>query len=431
MLHPSRMWLAAMALVLMAGCGAGGSSSPKEEGKGQTVVSNEPVTLKLFMRIAYPEDSIKKYIIEPVQKKYPNITIEIINNAKGSSIEDLIAADNVPDLIFLSTPYVTDMRKLEVVEDLDALAKKNSFPLDAFNKEALDAIRKAGGSSDKLYALPFSTNYAVTYYNKDIFDKFGIPYPKDGMTWDDYLDLSRKLTRVVDGVQYSGVNPYALKGGAPMSLNYINPATKQVDVTSEGWVTAFRTMLDFYSIPGNQYMKNYRDLFLKERTLATYITYDNTQNLEQLEREGKPMNWDMATFPVMKDKPGIGHGIDSHNIAISSTSKHKDAAFQVLMQLTSKEAQMELSKNGKLPAIQDAELQQVFGEKVNILKGKNTSAIFKLKAAPMRQINENDAFVSKEIDKAFDALTTGNTDINTLLRTAKEAAEQTIKKEQR
>lgn len=422
-----------MALAILAGCGGGDAMTTPKAGDAPVApfaMTTDPITLTLLDRLKYPDENMKKYILDPLAKKYPNVTIQVIKNVKGTTIEELIAAGTIPDLVFLSTPYVLDFNKLDVLEELTPWVKKYNMPLDKLNQEAVDAIKKyAAKDKTKLYAVPFSSNYAVTYYNKDIFDKFGVPYPKDGMTWTDYVDLARKLTRNVDGVQYSGVNPYALRSGAPMSLNLVNPDTKQPLATSEEMVKAFKLMYDFYSIPGNQHDPKYRDLFMKNQTMATYMTYDNTQLLEQVERDGVPINWDMATFPTQSNKPGVGHGIDSHNIAMTSTSKNKEVAFQLINYLTSKEVQMELSKNGKLPALQGPDLEKAFGQNVNILKGKNIAAVFKLKPAPMRTVTEYDNFVLKEVDTASDKMAAGDSDFNTLLRTANEAADKAIKAE--
>ncbi|CAG7639427.1 ABC transporter substrate-binding protein [Paenibacillus allorhizosphaerae] len=417
---------AIMAIAMLAGCSK--PEAPAATGSKEPSLGSEPIKLSLFMRVSYPDDSVKKYIIDPVQKKFPNVTIDIVKNEKGTNVNDLIAAGTFPDLIFLSTPYVSELKKLDLLEDLSSLVKKYNVDMSRFYPEAVDAIKKQA-AGPQLYALPFSMNYAVTYYNKDIFDKFGVPYPKDDMTWDDYLELSRKLTRVSEGVPFSGVDPYALRGGAPMALDYVDPKTGKPVLTSDGWVKAFQVIQSFNSIPGNKHDSKFRDLFIKDRTLATYITYDNTQNFEQLEKDGNPMNWDMVSFPTFKNTPGVGHGIDSHNIAVTSTGKNKDAAFQVLAYLTSKEVQMELSRNGKQPGIQDPEMQKVFGSNVSILKGKNIGAIFKTKAAPMRNISDFDAVVQKELYKAYDMLVSGNSDINTLLRTANEEAEKAIQLE--
>lgn len=55
--------------------------------------------------------------------------------------------------------------------------------------------------------LPLFRNIQATFYNKGIFDKFGVPYPKDGMTYDEAIELAKKVTRSVDGVQYYGLFP--------------------------------------------------------------------------------------------------------------------------------------------------------------------------------------------------------------------------------
>jgi multiple sugar transport system substrate-binding protein len=74
-----------------------------------------------------------------------------------------------------------------------------------------------------LYALPFSMNYGMTIYNKDIFDKFGIPYPKDMMTWNEMLDLGKKLTKLEQGVQYVGIDPGPIDQlKEQYSLPYVN-----------------------------------------------------------------------------------------------------------------------------------------------------------------------------------------------------------------
>jgi multiple sugar transport system substrate-binding protein len=54
------------------------------------------------------------------------------------------------------------------------------------------------------YGMPVSTTSGALFHNKDLFDKFGVPYPKDGMTWDVLYELAKKMTRNEGGVQYKG-----------------------------------------------------------------------------------------------------------------------------------------------------------------------------------------------------------------------------------
>ncbi len=54
---------------------------------------------------------------------------------------------------------------------------------------------------DNVYALPFRTNDWVLFYNKNLFDKAGIAYPTDQMTWQDVGKLAKEVTeKSADGV---------------------------------------------------------------------------------------------------------------------------------------------------------------------------------------------------------------------------------------
>ena len=54
-----------------------------------------------------------------------------------------------------------------------------------------NACRVADGS---LNALPFRSDFWVLYYNKTLFDKAGVAYPTNDMTWEQYAALARQMT---------------------------------------------------------------------------------------------------------------------------------------------------------------------------------------------------------------------------------------------
>ncbi|WP_374017918.1 extracellular solute-binding protein [Paenibacillus thiaminolyticus] len=57
-----------------------------------------------------------------------------------------------------------------------------------------------------LYGMPIEGTQKALYYNKAIFDKFGVDYPRDGMTWDEIQDLAKQVTAERDGVKYRGLS---------------------------------------------------------------------------------------------------------------------------------------------------------------------------------------------------------------------------------
>ncbi|MEF3306860.1 extracellular solute-binding protein [Paenibacillus sp. GYB003] len=139
--------------------------------------------------------------------KYPNITFELLT---AKSPEDLAASGVVPDLVATSNVYVKYMLDLGFGEDLQSMVKTSGTDLGKVEPEALNEPKKFGPKGE-ICGLPFSMNYGVMLYNKEIFDKLGISYPKDGMTWSQTLELARKATRTDGGVRYIGVSMGALK----------------------------------------------------------------------------------------------------------------------------------------------------------------------------------------------------------------------------
>jgi len=46
----------------------------------------------------------------------------------------------------------------------------------------------------RVYGFPTNAAVNAIWFNKDIFDKYGVPYPKGFMTWEEFLPLAQKLT---------------------------------------------------------------------------------------------------------------------------------------------------------------------------------------------------------------------------------------------
>ena len=57
------------------------------------------------------------------------------------------------------------------------------------------------------YGLPFKQELYCVFYNKDIFDNAGVPYPEGPWTWDDYVETAKKLTDPKKGIYGSFMDP--------------------------------------------------------------------------------------------------------------------------------------------------------------------------------------------------------------------------------
>ncbi|MBD2864005.1 ABC transporter substrate-binding protein [Paenibacillus oceani] len=223
----------------LAACGGtadkGASSAPNNEATTPPKQA-EPVKLVMLQDGAtITDDEFKNLIAAPIHAKYPNITVKMRRNTAGDKgIQDLIAGGDFPDFIFTTYPRITLHRDLGTPHDLTELVKAHNMDLGKFDPAAMETSRVYGGK-DKLYAIPFSLNFFALFYNKDLFDMFGVTYPTDGMTWDDVYEVARKFSRVVDGVQYRGVHlPGLLDMSTQLTLPYVSQTTGKANVETDG-----------------------------------------------------------------------------------------------------------------------------------------------------------------------------------------------------
>src|SRR5262249_24395576 len=144
------------------------------------------------------------------------------------------------------------------------------------------------------------------YYNKDIFDRFAVPYPKDGMTWDNAIDLAKKLTRSDGGVQYKGltIDGNINRLGEQRSLPMVDPTGKSV-LQTDGWKSVFDVYRQIGQIPGNLLENPQRiQAFEKDKNLAMLAGLSaRIGEFEQLQNQGQAMNWDMVTMPTFSQAP--------------------------------------------------------------------------------------------------------------------------------
>ena len=50
------------------------------------------------------------------------------------------------------------------------------------------------------YGLPYKQDVFCVFYNKNLFDQAGIPYPEGPWTWDEYIETAKKLTDPEKGI---------------------------------------------------------------------------------------------------------------------------------------------------------------------------------------------------------------------------------------
>ena len=422
---------ATIALVLagsmLSACGGGGKTQDNAaDNKTPKAADLKPVTIRLFPNQQVTDEDFNKLIAEPVKKKYPHITVEMIKKDSAKWLPDYVASGEVMDLVTIWNGTLPSYADLSLYEDITPLAKKLNFDLSRFDQGALDTIRETSDKKE-LIALPYNVQFNALYYNKDVFDKFGVPYPKDGMTWDDAIELGKKLSREDGGVTFRGLDPESVTRMLfPMSLNVVDAKTQKSNVNTDPYKRVFDVTNRIYAIPNNKpktLTQNASDVFIKEKNVAMI----GTVNIFDKLRTDPGFKWDVAQYPSYSERPNVYGMFDMHTILITKTSKNKDDAMRVLEVLFSDEVQLISTKEtGRVSALKDPKFNQAFGTAMPHLNGKQLSSIFKSKPAQSPPFSVHYTKGIAHLRNSFAEVVDGKKDINTALREADEKINQMI-----
>ncbi|MCC2683748.1 MAG: transporter substrate-binding protein [Paenibacillaceae bacterium] len=394
------------------------AEAPKEQAK-----PHDPVTVTMAMRASsmFNEEEFKRYLADPVSKKYPYITLNYIDiGQKGNSYPELIAAKNIPD-IYTSHFPLTDFPALGVDYNMEELVKKHNFDLSRIQPEFIESA-KIAANTDHLIAMPvYNLPYALLY-NKAIFDKFAVPYPKDGMTWKDAQDLAVKLTRNVDGVQYYGMHPDSVfRGAYQLGLPFIDAVNDKAVFQTDGWKNLFILWSGLFKAQGMETTVNLMKGFTNGQIAMISATSFNLVPLLKV----KDFDWDVTQYPTNPLAPGVGQRVDAGYMGITAQSKVKDEAFDVLTVLLSDEVQTDMSRNTRMSTLKNAQIQNQYGKAID--EKKNLVAFTKPKLSVLvsfkYNFNPNPAVM---IFTAFNDVVNKGKDINTALREADEVMTKAI-----
>lgn len=414
--------LFALSLVLAA-CGGTG-----EKGGAVSQTGAEkppaPVTLHFFYN-GYSSMLIDE-LKQKVAQKYPHITLNMLLDQPGNAIEDVLGAGTKLDLVAFAAGGLFKVMDLQLGSDLTELVKTHGFDLNRLAPGVLDAAMSYSGNKG-LTVMPYELNNSVLLYNKTIFDKFGASYPRDGMTWNDVLELVKKTTRLDDGVQYQG---FAYIGANPvykdqLALPFVDPVTNKALINNDGWKRYLEVMGSFYKVQGNELKGQPDNFFFKEQTMAMRTGPSPLELLPDAIANG--LNWDAVSFPMFPGAEQIGSQMNAPFYAIPPDSPNRDEAFKVIAYLLSDEVQEANSRKGRVPVIKSEKALKDFGSELDFLKGtRYAEAVMKEKIAKPITVTKYDGIVRAQVSGMFSRVIQNLDDINTAMRMAEEAANKQI-----
>ena len=226
--------LVVIASLLLAACGGGGAqtpavtqpaqaqpgttqSAPVQPAATQVAGGGAPVQIT-YMEWGDPAElDVWKAIVSDFEAANPNIKVDVqVSDWESywTKLKTLLAANTPPDVFAMDAPLFKDYQSRGVLLNLQPMIDKNPGMLDGLYPNTLTAYQ----SSDGYFGLPRDFQTIVVFYNKDMFDKAGVPYPKAGWTYDDLRATAKALTKDTNGDgktdQYGyEIDPYDFEPG--------------------------------------------------------------------------------------------------------------------------------------------------------------------------------------------------------------------------
>ncbi|MDD9269161.1 ABC transporter substrate-binding protein [Paenibacillus sp. GCM10023248] len=420
------------AFAIVTGC----TSEPETASTDtQPVASAKAPDNEIFIYTVYPafyakEDIWEKQVGQYLKKKFPDLTFKHVQwDNPGRQYKDLIAAGTIPDIIIDNARMnlQRNILKNDLQYDMTELIKKYNFDTSTLNPAAMQQMKNVTPEG-KIYGLPFQLSDFVLFYNKDIFDKFGVDYPKDGMTYDEVYELAKKLTRVEGEKTYKGYqqHPGLYMTYNQLSLSPLSLTEDKAELNTPAWKKQVDNLRRFYEIPANQFT-SVDDFPKGNMAMSVHVTEKIVQWYEQ----NKNLNFDIAAMPSFSDAPGVKAQPNLYSAYISKQSTKKDQAFQVIQYLLSEEMQINFAKEGIIGPLQTPKVQEAFGKNLPQMQGKHTEAIFYGKnAMPPAARAAGLTYIDVPVHGVFQPLIFGESkDSVTALRMIEESSTKAIQTE--
>ena len=322
---------------------------------GLSAMAAEQVTLQFMGWEASPletksvQDGLAQFM-----KENPHIKVEYtpVAGDYDAKLLTMMAGNAAPDVFFCRCATYRDFQKrgglLDLTEYVDQSMSVEEFIPMSREKMTIDG---------RVYGLSSCNTVAVMFYNKDIFDEAGLPYPpsdpKEAWTWAEFVDVARKLTIVQQGrtVQYGAYgfttnwfwsDPLMVlsNNGQLLNEDYTellldSPEAKEAlvkvrELQQEG-VLPLATTLEQTGMSAAQMLQTGRIAMLVDGSWA----------LQELAAMDFPVG--IGVLPVMEEPITVGQ---AHLHSVTSKTKYPDEAWKLVEFLSSRGYQTNVVRSG-------------------------------------------------------------------------------------
>ena len=265
----------------------------------------------------------------------------------ATKLQAAVAGNNVPDVFYIEQAnlqsYVASGVLMDITDQVDELG----VDLDNIWQYGVDSYRFDGelqGTPDgRLYGLPKDVGPFAFGYNRTMLEAAGIPLPDPDvpLTWEQYVDICKKLTVDTDGdgaVDQWGTGPNVTWNLQSLvwsnGADFVNEDRTQVTVDTPEFAEALQEFADLTTVDGvTPSAGDAATLDTYQRWMAGEIGFFPVGPWDVSVYNELDFDYDLIPWPTLGED-GTGSWIGSLGIGVSGTTDMPDEAVELVTYLS-------------------------------------------------------------------------------------------------
>jgi multiple sugar transport system substrate-binding protein len=317
------------------------------------------------------EASAYEAVVTAFEEQNPGVDVQIeyVPNASDfyTRLATGYAAGLAPDVFLINYRRYGQFAARDALVPLGPLLETSeTLRAEDYYPQPLEAFQFNG----ELMCLPQNLSSLVVYYNRDLFDAAGVPYPEEGWTWDEFLSAAKALTQDLDGdgltdqhglgVENSLIRftPFIWQAGGELVDDTDRPTRLTIDTPEAREAIQFFIDLSLVHkvVPTEAEVLavSDEDRFVNGTTAMLLQSRRVVPTLRQIES----FTWDVAPLPQHEEAAGILHA-DAY--CMSATTQNQDVAWRFIEFANGPEGQQLAARVGRtVPSLKAVAESPVF-----------------------------------------------------------------------
>jgi len=317
-----RLMAAALALpLLLAGAACGGDSG--DSGKTE---------LSIFWWGAEGRAALTDQALALYTKKHPDVTFKKTwqaNQGYFDKLATLTAGGNAPDVFQIDDNFIAEYAARNVTLDLTPYKDSGKLDMSKFP----ESLWKYGVVDGQLAGAAFGENTQGLVYNKSLLDKFKLPAPTSGMSWADFITWAENVSKTAKvpgtmdpSASYQAFWLWLKQQGKDLYTGKEIGFTEQ-DVAA--WFELWKGARDRGATPTPDVIHEGNATDISKQLVVTGKAATSWVWANQMPELKKNTKDELGVI-AYPGKPGSQWARASMYFSVSRSSKHKDAAVDVI-----------------------------------------------------------------------------------------------------